>query len=670
MTRSYPGSTRLLFDLTTSLVFQSFAKWDHKITKRNREAIEELAYHLALSVNCALSPKFYLSTMDVGLGKSVTIKSFLKALLDSSSAKTATGLRHSQVGVLLCLSTYDEIASVLSPDKDRETNEVVVGTVLDPKKVFVLVGRSAEARRVAAMGKAPSTDEAQIIITTHAKIEVEFTKVTQAKFWETSCFKYKHGFRIVRLWDESFVPNRPHTITTRNLLKLQAWLEGRVPEKLMVALHDMVGAMRQTKHKALYLVPDLEDAFGNTFDHIEGMVRRTPKKTVGELEDVLTTVEALRVMSGCMVAVRKHDGSSKSALTYEPMIPKDFAPVVIADASGAFKKSYRDIARRGELVHIKSVRKSYAGNLTIHWYDVATGRGQWSAFLEKGHEVSGYDRLVAETCKVIVEEPDRKQLVITFKPNLDGPYRGRFPSIEEGIRKHLADRYPDYDPIGDDPDQPRLAFLTFGRHRATNTFKSYPVVTLAGVLIKSDSANEALLRASREVLPEKGEVHERDVLSYRAAEMADDLCQAAGRGTIRETDNEEPWKCPKGSRLNVMVSRTVGAQHLFPIIYGKNTKVVYHGDKSESSGKSLFDEAVEELTLAAKKGQSLTFAKFRKHRDWKGRGVVSKRLQDTVRTDPRYPDLIARLGFEEAANEGGNRVNQWKFVGSAAHYFK
>lgn len=657
----YPGSTRLLYDLTTKLVFQSFEDWGHKITKRNREAIQELAYHLALSVNGGLDPKFYLTTMDVGLGKSVTIKRFLKALLDTPSAKTATGLRHHQVGVLLCLSTYDEIASVLSPDKDRTSNEVVVGTVIDPQKVFVLVGRSKEARQVAVMGKASSTEEAQIIITTHAKVEVEFTKVTEPKFWETSCFKYKSGFRVCRIWDESFVPNRPHTITSRHLLKLQAWLEGRVPEKLMVALHDMVGAMRQTKHKALYQVPDLEDAFGNTFDHIEGMIRRTPKKAVGDLEDVLSTVEALRVMSGCTVAVRKHDGSSKSVLTYEPMIPKDFAPVVIADASGQFKKSYRDIARRGELVAIKSVRKTYAGNLTIHWYDLPTGRGQWSAFVDKGQDLSGYDRLVSETCNVIVEEPDRKQLIITFKPNTDGPYRGRFPSIEEGIRRYLSERHPEY-------DQNLLAFLTYGKHRATNAYKSYPVVTLAGVLIKSDSSNEALLRASREFLPEKGEVDERDVLSYRHAEMADDLCQAAGRGTIRETDNDEPWKCPKGSRLNVMASRTTGVGNILPRIYGTNTKIEYHGDKSESRGKSLFDEVVEELTLAAKKGDDLKFAKFTKSRDWKGRDIKTKRLHDTIRTDPRYPDMLARLGFEEASNEGGSYVNQWKFVGTPEHY--
>jgi hypothetical protein len=197
-------------------------------------------------------------------------------------------------------------------------------------------------------------------------------------------------------------------------------------------------------------------------------------------------IDALLAMAGQSVRVRNEFPSGKTIVHYEEFLPADLAPMLILDASGEQRTTYRYWREhRGGLKFLYSPQKSYEG-LTIHHRDTGSGR--------TAHKAGRGDRLatgIAKTINSSVPE-DEEVLVIHFKPGKP-PRKGRKPAKKVGLIPDLETEIKDQ--LNHNPD--RVKFCNWGRHTATNDYCHIKYVFLCGVLQYNLAQYDATLRLSK-----------------------------------------------------------------------------------------------------------------------------------------------------------------------------
>lgn len=648
-TPAKPGSVALLQEQTEALIERDFESWNHKISDQNKAAIIDLTHTLALMVNNQLpaDDKFYLCSMDVGQGKTATIKRFLDTLLNTPNEITADGRKHFEIGVLLCLSTYAEIKAF------------VEGLSIDRKDLFVFTSTgSAKGRECRAMGEAPSVEEAQLVITTHRRIEDEFmcyeANSVPLDFWATSAFWYKHGIRRLRVWDESFLPSKPQVVSSKDMLALAQALAGPAPKEFIQAVIKLASDIMDQPHRSLYQVPNIwEDTHTPKLDEIigswGGATTAKSEAHSKSMKDIARTLEAIKTMSGKQVRIRNvmTGTSDKAGITYKPIMPDDFRPILITDASGRVRQTYRDMELKGQLERLREGAKDYS-NLDVHWVNRGGGKSSWA---------TGFKDLISTTCKLITETPNKEQLVIHHMERATGFQRGRFDCPKGAILKHLEKHFPNY-------DRSQLSFLTWGQHRATNAYRQIPVVTLAGTLFKDDATYEATQRSSQQFLPEDGEIGDHEFRVFKLGEYGDDILQAAGRGSLRLNDSIDPSSCPRGSRLNIIMSSRGGVEEESFDRWFPGMRLHRRGSMREDRN-TLVNEVVgyvKAWKVTANPGDEITFTQVKKDLGWDRRGIAAARLRDTVRNKSEFQSALKDLGMIEAADEGKKLLSRWTYI--------
>jgi len=122
--------------------------------------------------------KFFLSSLDPGVGKTQTITHFVDALLSSPI--------HADVGVLICVARLSELGNLIHDMAIPEENLAVVTS--NPT--------------LNALGKA-EPNRAQVLIITQQMIE---KRLNCGRFSDAGQFFYDGSPRAVRIWDESYLP--------------------------------------------------------------------------------------------------------------------------------------------------------------------------------------------------------------------------------------------------------------------------------------------------------------------------------------------------------------------------------------------------------------------------------------------------------------------------------
>jgi hypothetical protein len=238
------------------------------------------------------------------------------------------------------------------------------------------------------------------------------------------------------------------------------------------------------------------------------------------------TAEAIWYLSGRTVRVRRDPRNGMTTLDYEDILPDDLAPMLILDASGDLRQTYRFWAdERRNLHRLYSPKKSYAG-LTIRHFDKGAGKNvNWNpkAVLELAESVA----------KMIAEIPKNESvLVVHHKP------KRRNADIVKAIRQRLPSR------------SGPVEFINWGRHTATNEFKDCRYVILAGVLHYNLAQYEAAGRGAKKAKVEDVFTDD-DMRQTRIGEISHHIFQAAGRGAIRRTVD---GGCPDGCTLYAIFS--------------------------------------------------------------------------------------------------------------------
>ncbi|WP_181905462.1 DEAD/DEAH box helicase family protein [Aestuariispira insulae] len=375
-------------------------------------------------------PRYYLASLDPGVGKTKTMIHFIRTLLASED--------HERVSVLICVSRLDEIRNLVEEMGLSRSQFSVLTSDTD------LNGLGSDDR-----------DQARILFTTQQMIE---SRCQGEQFKHVSAFHYQGQARDVRIWDEAILPGQPLTLKRDDLGHLFGPIRLRHPA-LAKDIEDLFIQIKEASCGSRVEIPDYSEKHGVDLNTVIGCLSESPKQHI----DAVTT---LWLLSGKLVTVKQDGASGNTLLDYRDTLPDDFAPLLILDASGRVRATYDQWERkRGNLIRLSKAEKSYR-NLTVNVWQTGGGK---HAFRTNG------EQLIDGIVSTINNKPKEEWLVVHHKT------KGGI-DVPSGV-KALMDGNPG-----------RVHFTHWGDHHGTNAYAHVSNVILAGTLFLPASQYEALGR--------------------------------------------------------------------------------------------------------------------------------------------------------------------------------
>lgn len=484
-----------------------FNKYGHKPSKEMVQALKEIIETLTSMALGKADNKYFLSSIDPGVGKSTAIIQWLKVFLESTYCALE------EVGVLIGLEQYDEIQRFIDECK----------LASDQYAVFVTEGHPLNDL---GYGKYRA-NRAKVLFTTKAQIRI---KSAGKQFKDVKQFYYKGKPRQVRIWDESLLVGKALTINRTAIGSLletvERWESSTGNKKILDILERLLIDLKECKDGEVFQFPDLQLSLNEALRIFENSTL-----------DRKDNAETLWLMSGKAVTVRTPNGFTLVDCTED--LPEDFAPCLITDASGRVRETYRlQEAERKNLVRLKTAYKDYS-NLKIHVWRHPGGKSSYRG--------DSFGEIAKEVTKVVDSKPEEEFLVIGFKP-VDRYGRD---NIEVAIKKRMA------------TNPERVKFTHWGKHTATNQFANIPNVILAGTLFYRTADYEAIGRASAGRTTAKGIFSSNEITRVKHGESCHHILQASCRGAIRKCIGDT---CPK-SDLWLIASPITGVEALLPDIF-------------------------------------------------------------------------------------------------------
>jgi hypothetical protein len=337
-------------------------------------------------------------------------------------------------------------------------------------------------------------------------------------FADIEALFFKGKPRQVRIWDEAIMPSRNLKVGADDMLGMVKPLKVNGQVEFASAIESLVVKVRLLDDQSVVEVPDWS-AYGIAVDDAREWFK-------GRGDDLIDAIEALLKLSGQTVRVRT-DNINNVMLHYEDSFPPDLAPMLVLDASGAFRQTYWfwHESRTG-LEFLYSPAKRFSG-LTIHHWN--KGSGNRSLAKDERTIAEGVARTIARD----IPKGD-EVLVIHRKSAWDRNTKG---AIIAELAKVDADR--------------NVHYLSWGHHTATNDFAHVRHVILAGVMNYSVPDFEATGRGAK-AMPSTDMLSEDDFGSTRAGEVAHNIYQAACRGLVRHSVE---GSCPDDCHLYIIANR-------------------------------------------------------------------------------------------------------------------
>lgn len=463
-----PIADQALEQLTTTLEgFGSGLEGDSRL------AIKALLRALEGGLRGELEPAYHLSAIDPGIGKTLAVATFLKVWKKRGFTPSSS--------VLIGVSRLDEIQTYLSH------------AGLIHEDIAVLTSDSA----VNAIGVTEAYHhQARVMFTTQQMI---VSRTKGKTFEEAIEFNYQDSPRVLRIWDESLTLAVPLTLRLDDL--------GLIPPLLRRSYPDLVNEVRHCQQDFW----DVQD--GDRVTVSPKLAARIPSKGLGkgQVDKVLTTLKQLGGREAAVVDVG--EGDMILAGSAEPF-PSDFGPVIILDASGRVRSTYRFWEEAlGTLRRLPAAANDYR-RLRVHLWERKVGK---VAFEESATR----EDVVAAVAGLINDAGSAGDwLIITYKDDLK--------AAETALRQAVAP--------GSDK---RLHFLTWGRHHGTNAFAHCANVVIIGQVTYGKADYHALTSAAcgGQTVPEGA------VSKLKAGEYRHHLLQALTRASVRRSVNGVAGVC-------------------------------------------------------------------------------------------------------------------------------
>jgi hypothetical protein len=525
-----------LADQTISTLKAFFDAKGHHPSEEMWKALAELASVLEAMAEGRCPPKLFLSSLDPGVGKTQTVTHFLKALIPS--------IEHLDTGVLICVSRLDEI--------DRFVAEMELA------RIEYAVLTSDQERNKLGIGSTLS-NKARVLFTTQQMIE---RRGAGRDFADMRDFQFFGRPRQVRIWDESILPGQTITLNCLDmaaLLRPLAVTHKGLAEAILATFVELL----RVENGAVYQVPDFatlaSEKRGETCNKIP-----TSFPSLLDLNEALgflassspqdqQAITTLWLLSGKTVSVR-HDGAyGNTVLDYRETLPEGLAPLVVLDASGRVRTTYRQWREnRGGLELLTPASKRY-DNLTVHCWQTGGGK---SAFRRRGQALLDG---IAET---INSKPGEEWLVVHHKDGIGVDF---VPELQKRITG----------------DGARVKFLHWGNHHATNDYADVPNVILAGTLFYRPSYYEALARLAADKRPAQGCITHKVEDEVTVGEHRHLILQALSRGAVRRCQGDMCAPC----NAYIIAATRSGIPEALPAIFPGCRVVRWQPVQKALSGK-------------------------------------------------------------------------------------
>ncbi len=510
---------------TMKSIRKQFDEWGHRPSENHWKGIEEIAKAIEHMANGTLEKDYYLSSLPPGMGKTTTLTHAIRHLANMKE--------YAETGVIIFLSRLEEIRKLVKAMNLDENDYSVVTS----KEDFNALGNQNKT-------------QARVMFTTQQMLESMCKK--HSKFSEMDDFKFTGAFngeprtRDVRVWDETISPAMTITIKRRRLGKLLDEL-GDNNKEASNAVERFMKELEAVESGSLVTVPEFDSYLSSS--EAQSLFNEKALKDL---------VSELWVLSGRTCRVRR-DGNGKSnadyntVLDYEDILPEDLPTMVILDASGLTRHTYRlwHQDRKG-LRFLYSPPKSYT-NLTIHVCNKASGKSAYKNHGGKEH-VEGIAKTIDE------EVPHNEDaFLVRFKENEATKIDDIHANVERRVRE-LREQDPLHCPFD---EFGTLGDVTYGQHTAVNDFRDCKYAFVAGVYTYPNSEYEAIARAARNIASEE-EISVEVFNKVKLGEQRHNIFQGTCRGAVRKAFGDD---CPEGCHLYIYVSDArvrKGLQQIFP----------------------------------------------------------------------------------------------------------
>lgn len=332
MTEVTLGSDKLLKEAFSVLKHQ-LQEYGSVIDDPTEVALKTVQEHMVhMLVGELTDPKFFLSSLDPGKGKTEAVCALLKAWKAADFQPEGS--------VLISLSRLDEIRSYI----DRSE--------LDESDFAVLVN---EKDHLNTRGRADRS-EALVLFTTQ---EMLFRRTQAGSFQQLDCYHFRGQPRPLRIWDESLLLAQPITVRLDGIKAL--------PEPLRPidsALAEWVDALGRTVN---------EKAAGDWITVPVALAACQAERTRAALSPgQWENLGRLACLAGHRALLQDCNRYGRQLVSAPRRLPADFAPAVILDASGRVRHTYRVWQQHGDnMVRLAAAENDYSKLTVRHWNQAA-----------------------------------------------------------------------------------------------------------------------------------------------------------------------------------------------------------------------------------------------------------------------------------------------------------
>ena len=567
-----------------------FEGHDHHPGPTLREALEDVIDCLVRMAEGRCSPVYYLSSLDPGVGKTQAVVHFLRALLASPE--------HEHVGVLIGVARLDEVRAYV---KAAEL----------PGEKFAVLTSDQDLNALGSQRR----NSARVLFTTQQMIE---TRAGRSYLSETDDFHFGGRARLVRVWDETLLPAQPITLRLDDLallVRLYRPLNSVLAEQLET-LRDRLRATATSKGfvAAPVDIPDLASEHGLNLGSGLSLLSTAT-------DEELQAAAKLWSLSGQTVTLRRDGRYGLVLVHYRDHLPKDLPPLLVLDASGRVRETYRLWEQdRGGLVRLKHAAKNYE-NLTVRVWERGGGK---AAFTENSTD------LVHGIANTIDCRPKEDWLIIYHK--LDAT------DIPRTIREMVVKA-----------DRAKLHFVNWGNHQATNAFVHVSNVILAGTLFYRPSLYEALARAAGAYPAARGALSEDLRKHIERGEHRHLILQALCRGSVRRSQGDSCAPC----RAYVIAAAATGIPEDIADVFPGCKVGHWHPIQRQLSGQvKVAADFIVQWFASRTRHERLPFTTVREHLGGMSAGNFAK----NIRNHEAFRDFCSENRIFE---DGTGRYSRW-----------
>lgn len=501
-----------LSDLTLTQVSDRLSEYGSSLKGEAREAIHKMLHALESGLTGTLEDAYHLSPIDTGLGKSLSVATFLRCWKAQGFTPASS--------VLIGLSRLKEIPSYLTASGLLREDVAVLTSDRELNALGVPEGQHGDA---------------PVMFTSQQMIE---RRTRGRLFAEASEFHFHGQPRSLRIWDESLIPAEPLVLRVDELAGLPSALRHHSPELTDRIVRFLTDVWRR-KDGVCAEVP------GDFANLIEASSKPTDQRTGAALE-------TLGRLSGSTVHMLDAGQGDMHMAGSSPPLPADFAPVVILDASGRVRETYRIWeTTTGNLRRLPTAVKDYS-NLSINLWEHAVGQEA----MRRAGTKEGVAQAIADA--IDQQESEEDWLVIHYK---DHP-------IEDQLR-HAVQRDMDG----------KLHFLHWGDHHGTNAYEHCRNVVLIGQLTYGAASYPAYAIASGAQAPLRPDKVFRAI---KSGEYRHNLLQALTRASVRHSDGGLAGSC----RAFIIASPGTEARELLSDTFPRCTIETWRPRRADVGGKA------------------------------------------------------------------------------------